>query len=49
MSKKGFTLVEIIAAVAIMSILITVAGVNLVKKYNESRKNAIVIQKGQLV
>ncbi len=49
MNKKGFTLVEIIAAVAIMSILITVAGVNLVKKYNESRKNAIIIQEGQLV
>ena len=49
MSKKGFTLVEIIAVVAIMAILVTFAGTNLIKKYNQSKIDALIIQEGQLV
>ena len=49
MNKKGFTLVEIIAAVAIMALLVTIAGTNLIKKYNESKINAIIVQEEQIV
>ena len=36
MNKKGFTLVEVIAAVALMAILIGLAGTNLIKKYPQT-------------
>ena len=49
MNKKGFTLVEVIATVALLAILIGLAGTSLIKKYNESKKEAIIIQEGQLV
>ena len=49
MNKKGFTLVEIIAVVAIMAILITFAATSLIKKYNESKIKTLIIQEGQLI
>ena len=49
MNKKGFTLVEVIATVALLAILIGLAGTSLIKKYNESKKEAIIIQEGQLI
>ena len=49
MNKKGFTLVEVIAVVALLAILIGLAGTSFVKKYNESKLEALVIQEGQLV
>ena len=49
MNKKGFTLVEIIAVVVIMSILVIITGTNLIKKFNESKIETLIIQEGQLV
>ena len=49
MNRKGFTLVEVIAVVALLAILIGLAGTSFVKKYNESKLEALVIQEGQLV
>ena len=49
MNKKGFTLVEVIATVALLAILIGLAGTSLIKKYNESKKEAIIIQEEQLI
>ena len=49
MNKKGFTLIEIIATVALLAILMLVAGPNLIKHYNQSKIDAMVIQEGKLV
>ena len=49
MNKKGFTLIEIIATVALLAILMLIAGPNLIKHYNQSKIDAMVIQEGKLV
>ena len=40
MNKKAFTLVELLAAIVIMGILITVVSVIIVKKVNETKEEA---------
>ena len=47
--KKGFTLVEMIATIAILSIIILISAPSVLKSYNESRIKAMVIQETKLV
>ena len=49
MKKKGFTLVELIATIAILSILIVLVAPNVLGKFKESRINAMIIQESKLV
>ena len=48
-NKRGFTLVELIAAIAVIAIISVLAAPNIIKKYNDSRIEAIVIQESKLV
>ncbi len=50
-NQTGFTLIEILVSIAVMSIIAVIAGVGLVeisKGYVFSRKNAITTQQGQI-
>ena len=49
MNKKGFTLVEMIAAISILAIIALLAIPNVIKSYNKSKINAIVIQENKLI
>ena len=49
MKKKGFTLVELIAAIAILSIIALIATPGILKNYNKSKIQAMTIQKSKLV
>lgn len=49
MKKKGFTLIELIAAIAILSILAIIVAPNVLGKFNESRIKAMIIQESKLV
>ena len=42
MKKKGFTLVELLALIAILAILVIIALPNVLKMYNDSKKNAFM-------
>ena len=42
MNKKGFTLVELLAVIAILAILVIIALPNVLKMYNDSKKNAFM-------
>ena len=42
MKKKGFTLVELLAVIAILAILVIIALPNVLKMYNDSKKNAFM-------
>ena len=44
MSKKGFTLVELLAVIAILAILVIIALPNVLKMFNDSKKNAFMVQ-----
>ena len=44
MSKKGFTLVELLAVIAILAILVIIALPNVLKMFNDSKKNAFIVQ-----
>ena len=44
MSKKGFTLVELLAVIAILAILVIIAIPNVLKMFNDSKKNAFMVQ-----
>ena len=44
MNKKGFTLIELLAVIAILAILIVLAVPNILNIFNDSKKNAFVIQ-----
>jgi prepilin-type N-terminal cleavage/methylation domain-containing protein len=51
-NQKGFTLIEIIASIVVMTIIAVIAGVGLVeisKGYVFSKKNALTTQQGQIV
>lgn len=48
-NKKGFTLVEIVAAIAIMAIIGLIAVPSVIKKFNTSRIQAMTIQENKLV
>lgn len=48
-NKKGFTLVEIVAAIAIMAIIGLIAVPSVIKKFNTSRIQAMAIQENKLV
>lgn len=42
MNKKGFTLVELLAVIAILAILVIIALPNVLKMFNDSKKNSFV-------
>ena len=44
MKKKGFTLVELLAVIAILAILVIIALPNVLKMYNDSKKNAFMTE-----
>ncbi len=44
MNKKGFTLVELLAVIAILAILVIIAIPNVLKMFNDSKKNAFMVQ-----
>ncbi|MDD6653008.1 MAG: BspA family leucine-rich repeat surface protein [Clostridium sp.] len=44
MNKKGFTLVELLAVIAILAILVIIALPNVIKMYNDSKKNAFMTE-----
>ena len=48
-NRKGFTLVEIVAAIAIMAIIGLIAAPAVIKKFNSSRIQAMAIQENKLV
>ena len=44
MKNKGFTLVELLAVIAILAILVIIAIPNVLKMFNDSKKNAFIVQ-----
>ena len=44
MNKKGFTLVELLAVIAILAILVIIALPNVLKMFNDSKKNAFMTE-----
>ena len=44
MKKKGFTLVELLAVIAILAILVIIALPNVLKMYNDSKKNSFMTE-----
>ena len=42
MNKKGFTLVELLAVIAILAILVIIALPNVLKMFNDSKKNSFI-------
>ena len=44
MKNKGFTLVELLAVIAILAILVIIAIPNVLKMFNDSKKNAFMVQ-----
>ena len=48
-SKKGFTLVELIATIAILSIIVLISAPSVLKSFNKSRIQAMAIQENKLV
>ncbi|MDD6653056.1 MAG: BspA family leucine-rich repeat surface protein [Clostridium sp.] len=44
MKNKGFTLVELLAVIAILAILVIIALPNVLKMYNDSKKNAFMTE-----
>ena len=44
MNKKGFTLVELLAVIAILAILVIIAIPNVLKMFNDSKRNAFMVQ-----
>ena len=44
MKRKGFTLVELLAVIAILAILVIIALPNVLKMFNDSKKNAFIVQ-----
>ena len=44
MNKKGFTLVELLAVIAILAILVIIALPNVIKLYNNAKKNAFMTE-----
>ncbi len=44
MKRKGFTLVELLAVIAILAILVIIALPNVLKIFNDSKKNAFIVQ-----
>ena len=43
-NNKGFTLVELLAVIAILAILVIIAIPNVLKMFNDSKKNAFMVQ-----
>ena len=44
MNKKGFTLVELLAVIAILAILVIIALPNVIKLFNDSKKNSFLTE-----
>ena len=44
MNKKGFTLVELLAVIAILAILVIIALPNVIKLYNNAKKNSFITE-----
>ena len=44
MKNKGFTLVELLAVIAILAILVIIAIPNVLKMFNDSKKNSFMVQ-----
>ena len=44
LNKKGFTLIELLAVIAILAILIVLAVPNILNIFNDSKKNAFIVQ-----
>ena len=49
MKRNGFTLVELLAAIAVLAIISVIAAPSIIKTYNSSRIEAIVIQENKLI
>ncbi|MBQ6285788.1 MAG: prepilin-type N-terminal cleavage/methylation domain-containing protein [Bacilli bacterium] len=49
MNKKGFTLVELLAVIAILAILVIIALPNVLKMYNEARRNTFVAEANNII
>ena len=44
MNKKGFTLVELLAVIAILAILVIIALPNVLKMFNDAKKNSFLTE-----
>ena len=44
MNKKGFTLVELLAVITILAILVIIALPNVIKLYNNAKKNTFLTE-----
>ena len=44
MNKKGFTLVELLAVIAILAILVIIALPNVLKMFNDSKRNSFMTE-----
>ena len=44
MKNKGFTLVELLAVIAILAILVIIALPNVLKMFNDAKKNSFLIE-----
>ncbi len=49
MKRKGFTLVELLAVIAILAILVIIALPNVLKMYNDARKNSFLNEVNNLI
>ena len=49
MNKKGFTLVELLAVIALVAILSSLAVVNVVSSINNSKKNAFLLDAKRMI
>ena len=47
MKNKGFTLVELLAVIAILAILVIIALPNVLKMFNDSKKNSFLTEAKQ--